>query len=65
MSRRLTDLLRYAARLGYVDEGTTKGGHRRLWHRRTGRHVVVPSTPGYGRSVANSRALLRRVARAT
>lgn len=62
MSRRLTDLLRYAAKLGYVHAGYTGSGHRKLRHRRTGQLVIVPSTPGRGRAVANARSQLRSMA---
>lgn len=63
MSRRLSDILDYAESLGYVDEGKTSGGHRRLRHRGTRRLVIVPDTPGRGRAVANAWAQLKRNAR--
>lgn len=63
MSRRRTDVLRYAEALGYVDEGLSGRGHRRLRHRHTGNLVFVSSTPDSRTTVTKTKALLKRKAR--
>ena len=60
MSRRRTEVLRYARTLGYEHRGKTGGQHLRLWHPKAGT-VFVASTPGAS-SLPNIRAMLRRLA---
>lgn len=61
MTRRATEVLRYAHRLGYEHQGLTRGGHHRLWHPTAGL-VFLASTPGRT-SLGNAKSMLRRLAR--
>lgn len=50
-----------AAQYNYLPAEITGGGHLRFRHRRAGRSVFTASTPSDRRTLANVRALFRRL----
>lgn len=63
MRKDTRQLVEWAEGLGWQYEGVAKSGHVRLRHEQTGRSYRIPSTPSDGRSVANTKADLRRLGR--
>lgn len=58
MNKDMKQLCRSLRKQGWTVERTSKGHYRAITP--AGRKIVMPSTPSDGRSVLNTRALLRR-----
>lgn len=57
----VNQMLEWAKKHGFLDEGLGGGGHRRLRHERSGQVVFLPNTPSDWRGFRNTESDLRRI----